>query len=162
VAGPYSSGLLSRYPIRSAQTICLPKTGEHGRRAVLRAELAVGREIWVAYVAHLNGLGEAVRHREVAALLETVARFGNSLHVLMGDFNLQAVPQILAAGYADAWARATGDGEGGTWPVNYLFLPPSLQGRLVACRVPDDELARTASDHRPVLAEFQVGPFPKK
>jgi len=197
VAGAYGNGLLSRYPIRSARTILLPETEGHYRRAVLRAELAVGRETWAVYVTHLDNLSESVRDREVAALLDIVARFRDSLHLLMGDFNtlaptdyagcpgelerleaevcsredskgvrellpLRAVLRILAAGYADAWATAAAGGEGATWPapsprvrIDYLFVPPALQGRLVACRVPDSEPARTASDHRPVLAEFR-------
>ncbi len=197
VAGPYGNGLLSRYPIRCAQTILLPQTEGHDRRAVLRAELAVGRETWAVYVTHLDNLSESVRDREVAALLDIVTRFRDSLHLLMGDFNtlapadyagcpgelerleaevcsredpkgvrelfpLRTVARVLAAGYADAWAAAAEGGDGATWPapsprvrIDYLFVPPTLQGRLVACRVPDSELACTASDHRPVLAEFR-------
>jgi ribonuclease HII len=198
VAGPYGNGLLSRYPIRSTQTIPLPHTPGHYRRAVLRAELAVGRETWVAYVTHLNHLSEHVRDREAAALLEVVARFGDDLHLLLGDFNtlapedyagrpdalqrqeaemcageeaggcrellpLRVVPRMLAAGYVDAWAAAAEDGQGATWPapapqvrVDYLFLPPAMQERLLACRVLDGESVRQASDHRPVLAEFRL------
>lgn len=197
VAGPYGNGLLSRYPIRHAQTILLPKTEGHYRRAVLRAELAVGRETWAVYVTHLNHLSESVRDRETAALLEIVARFNDHLHLLVGDFNtlspadyagrpdelarreaevcsredpkgqrellpLRVVPRILAAGYADAWAAAGSAGERATWPassprvrIDYLFVPASLQDRLVACGVQSGEGARTASDHRPVLAEFR-------
>jgi ribonuclease HII len=197
VAGPYGNGLLSRYPIRSAQTIPLPRVSGHYRRAVLRAELAVGRETWAVYVTHLNHLSESVREREVAALLAIVARFDEDLHVLVGDFNtlapadytacpdelerqeaevgaregakgqrellpLRVVPRILAAGYADAWAMAGAGGQGATWPapsprvrIDYLFVPPAVQERLVACRVLDGESACQASDHRPVLAEFR-------
>jgi len=75
---------------------------------------------------------------------------------------LRAVGRILAAGYADAWAAAAAAERGGTWPapspcarIDYLFVPPALQERLVACRVPDGESVRQASDHRPVLAEFR-------
>lgn len=197
VAGPYGNGLLSRYPVRDAQTIFLPQARGHHRRAVLRAELAVGRETWAVYVTHLNHISESVRDREVAALLDIVASGGDNLHLLMGDFNtldpadyadhpdelerleaevcsneeaegqgkllpLRAVRRVLAAGYADAWAAATGGGGGATWPapsprvrIDYLFVPLALQGRLVACHVADSESARRASDHRPVLAEFR-------
>jgi ribonuclease HII len=197
VAGPYGNALLSRYPMRAAETIFLPQAEGHFRRAVLRVELAVGCETWVVYVTHLNHLSETVRDREAAALLETVARFGDRLHLLMGDFNalapadyaghpaelerlaadvcdsqgaqgaeellpLRAVPRLLAAGYADAWPAVPKGGQGATWPapspqvrIDYLFVPPAFQPRLVACRVPDSDLARTASDHRPVLAEFR-------
>ncbi|UCC62076.1 MAG: ribonuclease HII [Anaerolineae bacterium] len=193
VAGPYGNALLSRYPPGNVRTVFLPQTEGHYRRAVLRAELAVGRETWAVYVTHLNHLSEAVRDAEVAALLEIVARFDDRLHLLMGDFNalapadfvdrpgelqrleadvcggegaqdllpLQAVPRLLDAGYADAWAAAADGRDGATWPapspqvrVDYLFVPPALQPRLSACRVPGSPLVCAASDHRPVLAEF--------
>ena len=171
VSGPYGNGLLSRYPIRNTQNILLPKTEGHYRRAVLRAELAVGRETWAVYVTHLNHLSESVRGRETAALLEIIARFDDDFHLVMGDFNsptsndyvnTRVVPRMMAAGYVDAWLSAGGDGESNTWPapcpqmrLDYLFVPPSLQKRLLSCRVPDSETARTASDHRPVLVELQ-------
>jgi len=200
VAGPYGNGLLSRYPIRHAQTIFLPQTKGHYRRAVLCAKVDVGQELWAVYVTHLNHLSESVRDRESAALLEIVAHHKDGPHLLMGDFNalapddsvvwpneqgcfpteasgkeerfpLRAVPRILEAGYVDAWAAAGSDGSGATWPasspqvrIDYLFVPPVLQKRLLACRVPNSQKTRTASDHQPVLAEFRskcIDPSPE-
>lgn len=192
VAGPYGNGLLSRYPIRRAETIYLPHTENHYRRAVLRAELAVGQETWAVYVTHLNHLSERVRARETSALLEVIARYADDRHLLMGDFNalaasdyvdnlarlarieaesqeaenllpLQVVPHLLAAGYRDAWAAGDATATGATWPapspevrIDYIFVPPALQARLISCLVPDSPAAQTASDHLPVLAEFSA------
>lgn len=191
VAGPYGNGLLSRYPIGHTQTILLPKTEGHYRRAVLRAELAVGQETWTMYVTHLNHLSESVRDQETKALLDIAARFDDRHHMLIGDFNtlspddyadcpeeldrpsgeasaaeellpLRVVPRILAAGYTDAWAQASNTRWGATWPasaprvrIDYLFLPPAMHERLIACRIPDSEKVCMASDHRPVLADFR-------
>jgi ribonuclease HII len=193
VAGPYGNALLSRYPIRRAETIYLPHTENHYRRAALRAELAVGRETWAVYVTHLNHLSERVRAREIRALLNLIARHGEGHHLLIGDLNalamsdyvhdpvrltrietefqgakdllpLQVVPRLLAEGYVDAWTAAKADGPtGATWPapsptvrIDYLFVPPALQNRLVSCRVPNSPATQTASDHLPVLAEFSA------
>jgi endonuclease/exonuclease/phosphatase family metal-dependent hydrolase len=75
---------------------------------------------------------------------------------------LRVVPRVLRAGYADAWAAAAANGRGGTWPalsprvrIDYLFVPPAMRERLVACQVLDGESVCRASDHRPVLAEFR-------
>lgn len=103
VAGPYGNGLLSRYPVRNVQTILLPETEGHYRRAVLRAELAVGQETWAVYVTHLNHLSESVRDREAAALLDIAARFDDELHVIMGDFN--ALSPADYAGRSEELAR---------------------------------------------------------
>ncbi len=126
VAGPYGNGLLSRYPMRNVQTIPLPETPGHYRRAVLRAELAVGRETWAVYVTHLNHLSEAVRDREMAALLDIVARCGDNLHLLMGDFNTLAPadyagrPDELARLAVEVCGREDAKGQRGLLPLRVV------------------------------------------
>jgi ribonuclease HII len=126
VAGPYGNGLLSRYPIRCAQTIPLPQIEGHYRRAILRAELAVGRETWAVYVTHLNHLSEAVRDQEAAALLDTVARFGDPLHLLMGDFNTLApadydgCPDELKRREAEVLSREDPEGQRELLPLRVV------------------------------------------
>ena len=70
------------------------------------------------------------------------------------------IAQALKAGYVDAFDRA-GQPPGETWPaaaperrIDYVFLPDVLAGRLASCARWDDPIARGASDHLPVLAEF--------
>jgi len=70
------------------------------------------------------------------------------------------VGQVLKAGYVDAFDRA-GRGQRPTWPsaeperrIDYIFLPGVLADGLTRCACWDDPLARSASDHLPVLAEF--------
>jgi len=74
------------------------------------------------------------------------------------SFKLMA--QVSKAGYADAFTEA-GSGARDTWPadrpdrrIDYILFPVAWSGGLRACRVWDQPPALTASDHRPVLAEF--------
>jgi endonuclease/exonuclease/phosphatase family metal-dependent hydrolase len=70
------------------------------------------------------------------------------------------VAQVLKAGYVDAFDRI-GLGPRMTWPsaeperrIDYIFLPGVLADELMSCACWDDPVARDASDHLPVLAEF--------
>ncbi|MBI4871076.1 MAG: endonuclease/exonuclease/phosphatase family protein [Candidatus Riflebacteria bacterium] len=48
--------------------------------------------------------------------------------------------------------------EGARTRLDYLFVGPSLAERLTSCRVVREDPAPRASDHYPVLAEFELGP----
>jgi endonuclease/exonuclease/phosphatase family metal-dependent hydrolase len=70
------------------------------------------------------------------------------------------IDRVLKAGYVDAFARS-GEGAGATFPsaaplirIDYVFLPEMLAQALVSCRRWEHPLVPSASDHRPVLAEF--------
>jgi endonuclease/exonuclease/phosphatase family metal-dependent hydrolase len=70
------------------------------------------------------------------------------------------IAQALKAGYVDTFNRA-GQRSGATWPsaaperrIDYVFLPDVMADRLTSCTRWDDPIARGASDHLPVLAEF--------
>jgi endonuclease/exonuclease/phosphatase family metal-dependent hydrolase len=70
------------------------------------------------------------------------------------------IAQVLKAGYVDAFARA-GRGPRQTWPsaaperrIDYIFLPEVMADRLIRCSRWDGPAALSASDHLPILAEF--------
>ncbi len=76
-----------------------------------------------------------------------------------------ALSRLLRAGYVDCFRRLNPTDDGFTWiPTNrttrydYILVDPTLAPALRACRVVDDvEAVNTASDHLPVLAEFELG-----
>lgn len=76
-----------------------------------------------------------------------------------------AVPRLLRAGYVDCFRRLHPDDPGHTFmPANrttrydYILADVGLAPRLRACRVVDDIPAvYAASDHLPVVAEFELG-----
>jgi endonuclease/exonuclease/phosphatase family metal-dependent hydrolase len=70
------------------------------------------------------------------------------------------IAQVLKADYVDAFDQV-GLGRRTTWPsaeperrIDYIFLPGVLANGLTGCICWDDPVARGASDHLPVLAEF--------
>ncbi|MBL8058406.1 MAG: endonuclease/exonuclease/phosphatase family protein [Anaerolineales bacterium] len=79
-----------------------------------------------------------------------------------------ALPRLLRAGYVDCFRRLAPQADGFTWmPGNpttrydYILADAQLAPRLRACRVVDQAPAvATASDHLPVLAEFEWASAP--
>jgi endonuclease/exonuclease/phosphatase family metal-dependent hydrolase len=75
-----------------------------------------------------------------------------------------ALPRLLKAGYVDCFRRLHPHADGFTWmPGNpttrydYILADNLMAARLQACRVIDDiEAVCTASDHLPLLAEFEI------
>lgn len=74
-----------------------------------------------------------------------------------------ALPRLLKAGYTDCFRHLHPSADGFTWmPSNlttrydYILADPLLAARLRTCRVIDDiQAVCTASDHLPLLAEFE-------
>jgi len=75
-----------------------------------------------------------------------------------------AIPRLLGAGYVDCFRRLHPGEDGFTWrPGNrttrydYVLADPALAPALRSCRVVDDvEAVNAASDHFPLLAEFDM------
>jgi endonuclease/exonuclease/phosphatase family metal-dependent hydrolase len=87
--------------------------------------------------------------------------------VMALQFNLifrLAMPRLLRAGYVDCFRRQHPAADGFTWmPGNrttrydYILADARLAPALRACRVVDDiEEVNTASDHFPLVAEFEL------
>ncbi|HEY4690443.1 MAG TPA: endonuclease/exonuclease/phosphatase family protein, partial [Anaerolineae bacterium] len=78
-----------------------------------------------------------------------------------------AIPRLLKAGYVDCFRRLHPNDDGFTWmPDNrttrydYILADATLAPALRACRVVDDiEAVNVASDHFPLLAEFDGLPL---
>ena len=74
-----------------------------------------------------------------------------------------ALPRLLKAGYVDCFRRLHPTEDGFTWmPGNlttrydYMLAPAEFEPALKSCQVFDEiEAVKTASDHLPLLAEFQ-------
>ena len=102
--------------------------------------------------------------------------------ILVGDFNAvapgefvdsaraqlappamtQVIARMLAAGYVDAQAiggRSARESWSSNHPImriDYVWLSPELQPKLVSCERWDTPLSRVASDHFPVLCELSI------
>jgi len=76
-----------------------------------------------------------------------------------------ALNPLFEAGYIDAYRRLHPAEAGFTLPaagpevrLDYIFVPPALQASLRGCAVVESpEAVRAASDHLPVVADFEFG-----
>ncbi|MGH2388396.1 MAG: endonuclease/exonuclease/phosphatase family protein [Chloroflexota bacterium] len=73
------------------------------------------------------------------------------------------VRRVLDTGYVDCYRASHPTEPGYTFPASdpairfdYIFAPPVMRPRLLTCDVVDLPAARSASDHRPVLARFAL------
>lgn len=138
-------------------------------RGALIAQLGrSGYRLW-AIAVHL-GLSPAERRRHARELTDVAAGLVGPV-VIGGDFN--EGPDRKAVGWVadrfwDAWLLG-GDVSGETFPardptarIDYLFVSEGISVDRVL--VPEGPEARSASDHRPVVAELtlgeRVGPAP--
>ena len=77
-------------------------------------------------------------------------------------FTPPVVRLLRSKGYVDAYMKA-GEGDHATfrylWPfrIDYVFVPAVMAPYLVSCRTLDSHLIDQASDHSPLLAEFNWG-----
>ncbi len=169
--GRYGIALLSRWPIREAHTVPLAvdppqerSEGSHEPRVALHAILRTAAGDVHVLVTHLDASGrETYRRQELVGLMAHAARDVPEAAPLLlgGDLNSDAAsaePAALGLALRDGW-RACGGGadDGGTYPagaprkrIDYVFF------RGAACRdarVP----VSTASDHRPLLVDLDIG-----
>ena len=155
---PYGNGLLSSYPIESAETIPVPdpaveervnKRGYYESRCLLKARLSCGLTVLVIHF----GLNPDEQKNAVDTVL---ANLESERCVLMGDFNVTPDNGVLSPIRAKMIDAATlFDGEKLSFPsdapdrkIDYVFVTPDL--KLVAADIP----ATVASDHRPHTAEI--------
>ncbi len=76
-----------------------------------------------------------------------------------------ALKTLFNTGYIDAYRRLHPAEAGFTLPaaapevrLDYIFVPPALQASLRSCAVAEEpDAVRTASDHLPVVADFEFG-----
>jgi endonuclease/exonuclease/phosphatase family metal-dependent hydrolase len=153
----WGNAVLSRYPIREARVLALPRGGVPMARSALvtRVEFSAATSLQIVSVHthHIeNPRGDEVRLEQVQALLADLGQ--QPATVIMGDFNATPDSAVYAAMRAgelqDGWLAAGGDPGGGlTYDarepykrIDYIWLSPDL-------RASDFRATTTAgSDHR--------------
>jgi len=91
------------------------------------------------------------------------ARMRRVMALQLGLIFRLALPRLLKAGYVDCFRRLHPEEDGFTWmPGNlttrydYILASPEVAPALQSCRVVDElEAVNVASDHLPLLAEFE-------
>lgn len=171
--GPVGNAVLSRFPIINDTNHYLPKLpGTQGRNLLTaRLDVDAGKQFSI-FSTHLDHAFEGFRMWQLRGVMSALRQHVNEPHVLMGDFNTHGpigpnsrrfTPPVIRMlkneGYVDAYMTA-GEGEATTFMfyypfrIDYIFVPQVMAPHLLACRALHSRLIEHASDHRPLLAEF--------
>lgn len=171
--GPVGNAVLSRHQIVMDANHYLPRLPLTQGRNMLTAKinLSPNRQFTI-YSTHLDHAFEGTRLWQLRGVLNRLEAHSNEFHVLLGDFNTHGpvgrrshrfsppvVRLLRRNGYVDAYMKA-GEGNHATfqylWPfrIDYIFVPAVMVPYLVSCRTLDSHLIEQASDHSPLLAEF--------
>ena len=156
---PYGNGIISRYPILSAETVGIPdpevRTGKryYETRCLLKAKIDVAGGLNVL-VTHF---GLNVDEQE-NAVKTVVANLPDEKCVLMGDFNVRPESKRIIPIRERLYDTAElFDGEKGSWPsdspkgkIDYIFTTKDL--KVLSADIP----AIVSSDHRPHIATIEV------
>ena len=161
--GVYGNGIISRYPILSAETVEIPdppvkdEPVYYESRCVIRAEIDVGMQKLTVLVTHM-GLASSEAKNAVQTVLSLV-RPGEPT-VLMGDFNQAPDSLILRPlrGIFEDAGKLLEPGEERTFPsdepdckIDYIMTAGPV--RAVRAAVPN----LIVSDHRPHTAVIELG-----
>jgi endonuclease/exonuclease/phosphatase family metal-dependent hydrolase len=162
--GEYGNAILTKFPVTQWQNrhYQMLRVGE--QRGLLQATLNIrGREVLLLNT-HIDYRGDDAERWMNVAEIETVARqHPNQPIILCGDFNDtpgSRVHRRLSETFFDVWELA-GAGPGFTFPaaeptkrIDFIWLSRSPGMKARRAWVPQTD----ASDHLPVVAEFQWEP----
>jgi len=170
----YGVGLLSRDPIVSLENHDITRLSTQVPNPVpapapgfLEAVVQSPGARTHVYVTHLDYRADpSVRELQVADTRRILAQDpAGARQLLLGDFNAEpTAPELqpLWRSVSDVWAKAPNrSGTGLTYPaavptkrIDYVTSSANIVP--VAAAIPADELARTASDHRPIVTTVKV------
>ncbi len=160
--GPYGNAIVSRFPIKRAETLMIPdplvkdEEAYYETRCILKAELDVAGGLTV-FVSHF-GLARAERQNAVAEVARQIDQVPGPC-VFMGDLNMTPDDPLLAPIYnrlADTAAVFSAPLLSFLSPnperkIDYIFASRDI--RVLSADIP----AIVASDHRPHTAVLDIG-----
>jgi len=170
----YGVAVLSRYPIVARENHQITRLSTQVPNPVpalapgfLEAVVQIGGARTHVYVTHLDYRADpSVRRLQVSDTRSILAQDPpGARQILLGDFNAEpTAPELqpLWQSVHDTWTEApVTSGHELTYPailptkrIDYVTVSPNII--TVAAAVPADDLARSASDHRPVVATVQI------
>jgi endonuclease/exonuclease/phosphatase family metal-dependent hydrolase len=164
--GSFGMAVLSPFPVVHRRDYDLTYHPRREPRYCLRVDVQVeSGAVLHVFNCHL-GLATRERRFQRSQMLSEAILLSEDLHhpvVLMGDFNDRPIPVVhrsLRRHFSDAY-HAVGKYWGPTFklgpvPIRLDHIYVSHQIRVLECWVRTDELARVASDHRPLVAIAEV------
>ncbi len=161
--GEYGNAVLSRRPIKRHENHPLPSLGPGERRGVLEVEIELAdRRPLLFFVTHLDHrMADRERIASAKAINEQVSKSNTSLAILAGDLNDFPQSETLRI-FGRAW-RVPQEQPLPTVPadqprrqIDFILVRPQQGWKVADVRVLDEPVA---SDHRPLLATFEL-PLP--
>ncbi len=167
--GEYGNGLLTRFPIieKHNHPYTFEQTGEH--RALLYALLEYGQDTILMMNTHLDHRpDDAEQMQSVEEILSIASEYAGTPKFILGDINDRPDSRVVAKineAYVDVWDVA-GTGRGYTFHtenldrrIDYIFYPDYTGDDAAALYLKPVNaytIQTPASDHIPVVAEFEV------
>lgn len=162
----YGNAILTKFPLVAHEHFDISYNGASEPRGCLHATIEISGTRLHVFCVHL-GLQYRERNFQIGRLLsEDIVnhrKFGEGPRILLGDFNnwwpVQSAKAIQSH-FHDACV-VTGKKKLRTFGqfftflcLDYVFTSPDL--KVLSCMVSTQRLARTASDHRPVVCEVRL------
>ncbi len=160
--GEYGNAILSRWPVCSHENHALPQLRPNEQRGLLEVRVRVAGRALVFCATHFDYRpDDAERQASVGLLRELVAAREGYPVIVAGDLNARPDSRVIntvTSFLSDSFVQARGDGF--TFPaeqpdrrIDYILYRATSGLRCIEHRVIDEP---AASDHRPVLAVFEL------
>jgi endonuclease/exonuclease/phosphatase family metal-dependent hydrolase len=164
LGAPYGNAVLSRLPIAGSQTYDLTRAGRE-RRGCLRTDVQFGGELLHVFNVHLGTSFFERRHQGRKLISTDVLRSTEHQHpsIVVGDFNEWTrglATRLMATHYRSVESRLhlrrrkTYPGVLPLLNLDHFYFDERLE--LVRAELVRTRLAKIASDHLPIVAEFRV------
>jgi len=154
--GQFGNVVLSRFPIRNLSRIDLSEKRREPRGALHVVLDAFGSELHVI-ATHL-GLHPRERRLQIAQILARARELASESFAVIGDFNDwlpgRSLVRVLDEVVGSAGAPKSFPSRCPMLALDRLWVHP--RGSVLSIQTHRSELARRASDHLPVVAEFEV------
>lgn len=165
MGGDYGNAILSKYKILKTANhhFTMPNGGE--QRGLLHTLINVNGDTILFMNTHLNHIGtDDERMLNLSEIEEVLKNYKGLPFILVGDFNANPdnkMHQAMSENFIDVWKYLIADKEGYTFPsdkpdrrIDYIYI--SKEGLKKFKPISIKVLKSEASDHLPLLAEFEI------
>ncbi len=158
--GQYGVAILSRWPIVESRTVALPFIDKETEpRALLIARIKPeGRPEMIFACTHVEFANAAIQLRQTEVILKELAKEPAPRQFLAGDFNAEpaspAIELLKKSFTSDTDDRvATHPADNPKIKIDWIFHRAAERVKAGESRVIEEN---AASDHRPVVVEYQI------
>jgi endonuclease/exonuclease/phosphatase family metal-dependent hydrolase len=164
LGAPYGNAVLSRLPVRGSQVYDLTRAGRE-RRGCLRVDIECGEQLLHVFDVHLGTSFFERRHQGRKLISTDVLKSAELKYpsIVVGDFNEWTrglASRLMSTHYKSVEARLhlkrrkTYPGVLPLLTLDHFYFDERLE--LVSAELVRTKLAKVASDHLPIVAEFRV------